>query len=143
MLITDILVVVALVICAIEAYLIIKLRNELSEIKSSIMKKVERINIETRLKDVFTEEGSEDLHKLASKLFDKIKSQFDCKANSYSELIGEIKKCPKLQGDLGELLVDFFTKINRLFYMKDGISEEEKEDLKKETRLIIKKMQNL
>ena len=143
MVLFEVFTVIALVGCAIEAYLILRINKELEDLKTSVNKKVETISIETRLKDVFEEDGSEDLHKLASKLFEKIKSRFDCKASSYSELVVEIKKSPKLQGELGELLIDFFTKINRLFYKKEGLSEEEKEDLKKETRLIIKKMQNL
>lgn len=143
MVLFEVFTVIALAGCAAEAYLILRINKDLEDLKASVNKKVDAISIENKLKDVFEEDGSEDLHKLASKLFEKIKSQFNCKANSYSELTEEIKNSPKLQGELGELLVDFFTKINRLFYKKEGLSEEEKEDLKKETRLIIKKMQTI
>lgn len=143
MVLTELFVVIALSGCAIEAYLILKLHKEIEEIKSSVVKKVDDLNMETKLKDFFEEQGSEDLHKLTAKLFDNVKSKFKFKASSYSELINEIKRCPQLQGELGEILIDFFGKVNRLFYMKGGISNDEKDQLKKETRVIIKKMHNI
>ena len=113
MVLFEVFTVIALVGCAVEAYLILRINKELEDLRESITKKVDTISIENKLKDVYEGEDLEDLHKLSSKIFDKVKSNFNLKASSYSELVEEIKKNPRLQGDLGELLTDFFTKINR------------------------------
>ena len=142
----DILYVVFIastIITIINIYLIIQLNKKLEQTKNQIKAKISDIDIDSRLNKMFSDKSAKSVDSLAGILFKNVKKHFKLNAHSFSELVDEIRACPQLKNELGELLIDFFEKMIRISYKKDEMDEEEKEEIRKEIKIIAKRLQQV
>ncbi|MCK5108020.1 MAG: hypothetical protein KAQ83_04800 [Nanoarchaeota archaeon] len=135
--------IISSIITIINLYLIIKLNKKLESTESMIKQKIYDIDIDSKLNKMFSDKSVKSVDGLAGTLFKNVRKHFNLNAHSYSELVDEIKSCPQLKNELGELLIDFFNQMIQISYKKDEVSEEEKEQIRKEIKIIIKRLQQI
>ena len=71
-------------------------------------------------------------------MFSRIKGKFGFKAESYAEMINEVKQQPGMDEGLRLLLVDFFDKVIQLTYRGEDFTPSEQDDLQRKTKAIFK-----
>ena len=79
----------------------------------------------------------EEMSKISDLLFHKLKSKYNLKANSYSEMIDEIRGLDSMDDDLKSMLVEFFQYIIVTAYKDPSASEFDKNDIKKKLKIIL------
>lgn len=139
----EVVFIASTVITFINLYLIINLSKKLERTEGAMRQKISDIDIDSKLNKMFSDKSIKSVDSLAGTLFKNVRKHFNINAHSYSELVDEIKSCPRLKNELGELLIDFFNKMIQISYKKDEISEEEKEHLRKEIKIIVRRLQQV
>lgn len=114
--------------------------------KEEITKQAAIIN-QLILRDLISSEakGSDDLLKqnlssIAKKIFKILKIRAKFKATSYPELVEELKNS-NLEPGIKKDLIEFFSSISLIEYSNEPLSEEKKEELKRNALTILKKME--
>ncbi len=117
----------------------IKIRKELSKFNKSL----NEIEFNEKLESMLSEDiKSENIHKLASNLFTKIKMRYNLKANSFSEAIEELKRRYDIKEDFKDMIIDFFNHMVIISYKKETISTDELIELKKKIKYIIQSLKS-
>lgn len=124
--------------------LIFELYRKIKGLTKQMSDEFSEINMDNKLSNMFSETSSlKNVDSLTKILFNNIKERFKLRANSYSELIEEIKLDGDMPRNLKETLIEFFEEIIRISYREQTITENEKEDLRRKTKLIIKTIERL
>jgi len=131
--------VLSLINLALIIFLFIKIRKELSKFNKSL----NEIEFNEKLESMLSEDiKSENIHKLASNLFTKIKMRYNLKANSFSEAIEELKRRYDIKEDFKDMIIDFFNHMVIISYKKETISTDELIELKKKIKYIIQSLKS-
>lgn len=139
---TLILAIVAILGCVLCAVLISILFKQVKKLQKDIKNELAELSMDSKLSSMFSENSSlKNIDSLTKILFNNIKQRFGLRASSYSEIIEEIKIDSNISRDLKELLIDFFDEIIRISYREQTISESEKDNLRRKTKTIIKRIE--
>jgi len=106
--------------------------------------KLSEFNIDNELQAAFSEhvENHDEINQVVNELFFKVKERYSIKnATSYSDLVEKLKNNSKIEKVLRESLIHFFEKIIIFSYKTDNISDQDKAELRKELKLILKRFQ--
>lgn len=129
----------ALIVGIVNGYFIWQLYNKTARVLNDVGSQFSEINIDNKLSNMFSEaSAAKGIDGLTKMVFDNIRSKYNLKANSFSEITDEIKLHPNMALELKELLIEFFNEVIRISYRAETISDYEKEDLKEKIKLILR-----
>lgn len=129
----------ALLVGIINGYFIWRLYNKTARVVNDVGSQFSEINIDNKLSNMFSEaSATKGVDGLTKMVFDSIRNKYNLKANSFAEIIDEIKLHPNMALELKELLIEFFNEVIRISYRAETISDYEKEDLKEKIKLILR-----
>jgi len=136
--------VIVTVATVVNSYLIWKIFQHLGRTEEAFRQKIRDLDIDSKLTSAFSSGKSvKSVDVLANTLFHNVKDHFHFGAHSYTELIDEIRASPKITAELKDSLTDFFNEMIRLSYMQESIGEDEKVQLRKKIKVILRKIQNI
>ncbi|MBN1645973.1 hypothetical protein JW868_02950 [Candidatus Woesearchaeota archaeon] len=101
------------------------------------------VNLNSKIADTFSHNiDQHNISSLANNLVKKLKSKYGMRSTSYSDLVMEIRHSREISDDLREALIDFFEHLVLISYKEETISDQERVDLKRKLKMIIKLFQN-
>jgi len=107
------------------------------------LKKYEtEIDLDSQLSDIFSENNQKKSYELGHKMMNYLKRKFKLHSNSYSDMIEEVKKKKDMDDALKEYLVDLFQDMIIISYKTDLISKDERDNLKKKIKMVIKRIES-
>lgn len=139
MVLAIIIAVVALLFGGGAFYYVWKQQQSLQDELSQISNRVAEMVMDKKLESAFAEKTSfKSIDKLAKVVYSRVKGKFGFKAESYAEIIEEIKQQPGMDEGLRLLLAAFFDKVIQLTYRGEDFTPEEQDDLQRKTKAIFK-----
>lgn len=122
----------------------IYLNNKLSRLNDKVNSIKSESDINNEIEEMVS--GDLDTKKLqtfSNQLFLQLNKKYEFNAQSYSDLLEKIKISEKLDNSSKQIYTTFINELVGLLYQRDEhISETEKENLKKEMKLIISKLKS-
>ncbi len=136
----DIVVLAVLVVYAVFIYMFIQ---RLKKINNTLNKFSSEHDLEAQLMDIFSGElDTSKIQSFANRLFNYAKKTYHLKANSYSQIIDEIKSSQHMDEEIKSSFLDFFEEIIAVLYKNtSSLSEEEKHDLRKKVKVIVRSIE--
>ncbi|MFH1212236.1 MAG: hypothetical protein V1659_04915 [Candidatus Woesearchaeota archaeon] len=142
---SDIVLIIVSTVTILNSALILLLYRHLKKVLKDLNFKLNDINLDTKIADVFSGSQEEDksLHDLANDLFEHVKIKYKIKAHSYSDVITKLGKMSDIDDNLRDSLIDFFEHMIVISYKKEGPHfEHEKEYLKSKLKSIVRVLQD-
>jgi len=140
-----IIAILALLVGIGNTYFIWKLYKQSNASVTQMKGAVGELLMDNKLYAAFEEKDlAKNIETLALVVFRKVKERFHLKAESYAEVVQEIDKSRDVPEDIRELLIDFFNEMIRITYRDEAeLSHDEKVDLRKKIKVILKAVQHI
>ncbi|MGM5480085.1 MAG: hypothetical protein ACQESC_01360 [Nanobdellota archaeon] len=138
--ISSIISIVSLIVSGIIGYVAWNLHKKIIKLTNAVGNKFSEFDIEKRLSGSFNGENNK-LDDVTRTIFYKLKKKFQLNANSYFQILDEIKNTPQIDKNMKELLINFFNQIINISYRDAEVPLEKEEELKQKTKVIINFLQ--
>ncbi len=140
-----IIAIVAILLGLGDAYFIWRLYQQSASSVSQMKGAVGELLMDNKLYSAFEEKDvAKSIESLALVVFKRVKERFKFKAESYAEIVTEIDKSRDVPDQIRELLIDFFNEMIKITYKDDNeLSADQKVDLRKKIKVILKAVQHI
>jgi hypothetical protein len=139
----DVLLLFAAGVCILNYILLWLFYRKFKTDYEKFAKKIQEIGLENELSDVFAPNSSQkDILRITNDLFNRIKKTYEINANSYTELVNNMKMRQDIDENLRDMLVDYFDTVTLISYRDHSITDGERAEIKTKLRLIIKMLPN-
>lgn len=135
-----VIIIVIFIILIIYGIALFYIYNNLKVVKKDVVKFSSEHDLESELNDMFTGDiNTNKVQAFSNKLFNFARKNYNLNANSYSEIIEELKHNKSIDSKVRDHMVEFFEDVIALLYKKkETISESDKDSLKKKMRIIVR-----